>query len=277
MGNETAQRVARELAAVCGVQAVVLGGSHCTGTATEQSDLDIGVYYNGSLDTASMDAAITRLDDAGRKKLLNVPGQWGNWINGGAWLTVGGMKVDILLRDVAKVRQVIDDCQQGKVTMDFQCGHPFGFCSAIYMGEVKYCLPLYDPYQAMEQLKKLADPVSSAYRSSVSGWFLWEAGFSLQTGKASSVKHDIVYAAGALFKGVMCLVQALFATNGEILLNEKGALRRLSQSTFCPASFVEDAEAALQGLDKDHLGRSFELLEKKNLQVSRLLESDRCV
>ena len=272
--RETALRVAGELMQVTGVQAVVLGGSHCTGTATQASDLDIGVYYAGNLDVAAMDAALSRLDDAGRQGLLNAPGQWGKWINGGAWLTVEGQKTDILLRDAQRIQSVIDDCQQGKVTMDFQAGHPFGFCNAIYMGEVKYCLPLCDPLHVMEGLKKRADPVSPVYRRAASGWFLWEAGFSIQTGRSSVKKQDIVYACGCLFKGILCLVQAIFAAHGEILLNEKGALRRLSQYPFCPQGFVEAAEAALSGLDRLTLEASFDMMEKKFQEISKLLENN---
>ncbi len=272
--RETALRVAGELMQVTGVQAVVLGGSHCTGTATEASDLDIGVYYAGNLDVAAMDGVLSRLDDAGRQGLLNAPGQWGKWINGGAWLTVEGQKTDILLRDAQRVQSVIDDCQQGKVTMDFQAGHPFGFCNAIYMGEVKYCLPLCDPLHVMEGLKKRADPVSPVYRRAASGWFLWEAGFSFQTGRSSVKKQDIVYACGCLFKGILCLVQATYAAHGEILLNEKGALRRLSQYPFCPQGLVEAAEAALSGLDRLTLAASFDMMEKKFQEVSKLLESN---
>jgi len=277
MVNEIAIRIAGELVSVSGVQAVVLGGSHCTGTATETSDLDIGVYYSGSLDVSGMDIVLSRLDDAGRPGLLNEPGQWGKWINGGAWLTVDGYKTDILLRDVERVKSVIDDCQHGKVTMDFQAGHPFGFCNAIYMGEVKYCLPIFDPRQVIAELKKLAGPVSQAYRKTASSWFLWEAGFSFQTGRSSVKKQDIVYASGCLFKGTLCLVQAILASHGEILLNEKGALRRLAQHSFCPQGFVEVAESALTGLNRLTLGGSFDIMEEKFREISRLLETDRSV
>lgn len=272
--RETALRIAGELMRVSGVQAVVLGGSHCTGTATETSDLDIGVYYGGHLDAAAMDGVLARLDDAWRQGLLNAPGQWGKWINGGAWLTVDGQKTDILLRDTERVKSVIDDCQQGRVTMDFQAGHPFGFCSAIYMGEVKYCLPLCDPLGVMDSLKKRAEPVSQAYRKAASGWFSWEAGFSFQTGRSSVKKQDIVYACGCLFKGILCLVQAIFAAHGEILLNEKGALRRLSQVSFCPPGLVEAAEAALSGLDRLTLAASFDMMEGKFQEISKLLENN---
>ncbi len=274
MWRMIAGRVAKAMMDVPGVQAVVLGGSHCTGTATELSDLDIGVYYGEGFDAARMGEILTSLDDAHREGLLNKPGEWGKWINGGAWLTVDGLKVDILLRDTARVIKIIDDCQQGKVTVDFQCGHPFGFVNAIYMGEVKYCLPLNDPQYVMADLKRRAEPVSKAYRDAASKWYLWEAEFSAMTGLSSVAKKDIVYAAGALFKGILCLVQALFAFGGEILLNEKGALKRLTQSSFCPPGFVEGAEAVLQGLDKENLGPCFDALEEKCREVSRLLNGN---
>ncbi len=274
MGQDIARQVAKALVEVPGVQAVVLGGSHCTKTATEQSDLDIGVYYGEGFDTLRMSEALTSLDDAHRKNLLNKPGEWGKWINGGAWLTVDGMKVDILLRDTARVMNVIDDCQQGKVTVDFMAGHPFGFVNAIYMGEVKYCLPLSDPQDVMAGLKLRAEPVSKAYRDAASKWFLWEAEFSVMTGRSSIAKKDIVYASGALFKGILCLTQALFAVYGEILLNEKGAVKRLSQFPFCPPGFVKGVEAVLQGLDKYNLGPSFDLLDGKCREVSMLLNGN---
>ena len=274
MWREVAQRVSEALMEVPGVQAVVLGGSHCTGTATELSDLDIGVYYGEGLDVRRMGETMTSLDDAHREGLLNKPGEWGKWINGGAWLTVDGLEVDILLKDSARISQVIDDCQQGRVTVDFQCGHPFGFVNAIYMGEVKYCLPLEDPHNVIAELKRRAEPVSKAYRDAASKWFLWEAGFSAMTGRSSIAKKDIVYASGALFRGILCLVQALFAFNGEILLNEKGALKRLAQLSFCPPGFVESAEATLQGLDKENLGPCFDGLEEKCREVKELLEGN---
>ncbi len=274
MERNVAGRVAKALLEVPGVQAVVLGGSNCTGTATELSDLDIGVYYGGGLDVQRMGKALTSLDDAHREGLLNKPGEWGKWINGGAWLTVEERKVDILLRKTAQVIRVIDDCQQGHVTVDFQAGHPFGFLNAIYMGEVKYCLPLEDPQHVMEDLKRRAEPVSKAYRDTVSKLFLWEAEFSVLTGRSSIAKKDIVYASGALFKGIICLTQAIFAKNGEILLNEKGSLKRLSQYSFCPPGFVHGVEAVLISLDKNNLGPGFDLLEEKCREVSKLLQGN---
>ncbi len=271
MWRETAERAAQALEKVPGVQAVALGGSHCTGTATDHSDIDIGVYYRGSLDTKRMDDVLAALDDGGRQGLLNKPGEWGKWINGGAWMTLDGWKTDILLRDLDRVREVIGDCQMGKVTVDFQAGHPFGFVNAIYLGEVKYCLPLRDPKNALQELKRLADPVSGGCRRAASAKFLWEADFSNSTGRSAAAKRDIVYAAGSMFRTALCLAQALFFANGEVLLNEKGAMRRLAQAPFCPPGFAEGLESALQGLDKENLTLGFDRLSDLHAQAARLV------
>src|ERR1041384_7581038 len=78
------------LACMPGAVAVVLGGSRAAGAADPTSDWDLGVYYRGALDTAALAARGT----------VHPPGAWGRIMNGGAWLTVGGAKVDVLLRDL---------------------------------------------------------------------------------------------------------------------------------------------------------------------------------
>ena len=67
-----------------------------TGTAVEGSDWDFGLYYRGGLDPAD----ITALGWPGR---VFAPGEWGTIVNGGAWLTVDGAKVDLIYRDLDEV------------------------------------------------------------------------------------------------------------------------------------------------------------------------------
>lgn len=50
------EHLAARLAAIPGVVAVTLGGSRATGTATEGSDWDFGLYYRGGLDPADIAA-----------------------------------------------------------------------------------------------------------------------------------------------------------------------------------------------------------------------------
>jgi hypothetical protein len=37
-------------------------------------------------------------------------GGWGTWVNGGAWLIIGGQRVDWLYRNLDVVRATLDAC-----------------------------------------------------------------------------------------------------------------------------------------------------------------------
>jgi predicted nucleotidyltransferase len=132
------ERVSAALAAVPGVVAVALGGSRATGAEHSASDYDIGLYFSegAGLDVERLlEAAKGLVDDSDAARVTEVGG-WGPWIVGGGWLTIAGKKVDLLYRPLESVERVISDCREGSVSMDYQPGHPHGFCSAIWMGEV---------------------------------------------------------------------------------------------------------------------------------------------
>ncbi|WP_238360598.1 nucleotidyltransferase domain-containing protein [Iningainema tapete] len=126
------------LQSIKGIIAVTLGGSRARGNHTHKSDVDLGIYYNpeNPPDLIALNQLASELDDNHRINLVTAIGEWGKWINGGGWLRVQGVAVDFLYRDLAKVNRVIDDCHAGKITIDYQPGHPHGFVSSIYMGEL---------------------------------------------------------------------------------------------------------------------------------------------
>lgn len=48
-----------------------MGGSRATGTATENSDIDIGIYYEkGKVDFEELNITAQQLDDAHREHLI---------------------------------------------------------------------------------------------------------------------------------------------------------------------------------------------------------------
>lgn len=76
------QTITRELRGCPFLKGIVLGGSRATGCASEGSDIDIGLYYEG-IDYARLNAIAQRLDDAHRENLVCREGEWGNWVNCG--------------------------------------------------------------------------------------------------------------------------------------------------------------------------------------------------
>jgi predicted nucleotidyltransferase len=153
-------RFVEALSRLPGVHAIALGGSRARGAAGAHSDYDIGLYYEpgAPFDVTSLQRVVDGLDDTGRAATLTPIGGWGQWINGGGWLTLAGTRVDLLYRDLQRVRAVIDDCHEGRIERHYQPGHPHAFVSSIYMGEVAYCRPLWDPAGSLAALNQLTQP-----------------------------------------------------------------------------------------------------------------------
>lgn len=257
---------------VTGIDAIVLGGSRATGTASKDSDIDIGIYYDKALfDLSSFKQKAVSLDDEHRKNVITDPDDWGPWINGGGWLNIDGIAVDILFRDTHKVITVIDDCINGKISIDYQCGHPFGFVNSIYMGEVAYCKILSTNNNIiLEQKKRLVEFPENYQRASIEK-FLWECEFSQQCGRKAIGKEDILYAAGSLFRCAVSLILVLYAINRMYMLNEKGSLGRLlkQKEAYIPKDFVNDIEAALSGLKKDTIQACFDRIQVQYNEIFR--------
>lgn len=231
------QRIVDAISPLPGIEAVVLGGARARGMALPESDYDIGLYYDPKhpFDTARLQAAVASL--GGSNAAVTPIGGWGPWVDGGGWLTIAGQRVDLLYRDLHKVRMVIDDCCMGRVTTHYQPGHPHGFVSAIYMGEVAHGKALWDPTNAFTSLKRLTTPYPEALRAALPKTFQWEAEFALANAEKSLGRGDACYLSGCVFRSVACLCQVLFALNGEYLLNEKGAVAQADGFTLAPRHF----------------------------------------
>ena len=73
------QSVTEKLSSLPYIEGIVLGGSRARGTHTEDSDIDIGIYYKSeSFDLTAINQIATELDDENRNDLVVPPGAWGN-------------------------------------------------------------------------------------------------------------------------------------------------------------------------------------------------------
>jgi predicted nucleotidyltransferase len=123
------RHLADKLREIPGVIAVTLGGSQSAGTATEDSDWDFGLYYRGDI----------RADDVralGFEGTVVEPGEWGRLVNGGAWLTVEGERVDLLYRDLDFVQQWIAEAEAGRFERDRVEGYLAGMATCVLVGEL---------------------------------------------------------------------------------------------------------------------------------------------
>ncbi|WP_411293112.1 nucleotidyltransferase domain-containing protein [Streptomyces sp. CBMA123] len=220
--TEHIENMAARLADVPGVVGVMLGGSRARGEHRPESDWDLGVYYRGALDLAALrELAGPGVEVAG-------PGGWGPWVNGGAWLRVDGVAVDWILRDLDRVYRVWADCRAGRYEVGVQAGHPLGFWSPCYPGEVALGRVLADPAGELAALQAETADYPEPLREALTAG-AWEAEFLVGVAVKGAARGDVLYVSLCLSRAVGVLVQALYARDRRWCLNEKGALAVAAQ------------------------------------------------
>lgn len=266
-------RVAQQLGKIDGITAVVLGGSQARGAATPESDFDLGIYYHPAHppSLAALRALAQELDDRHAADLVTDFGGWGPWINGGAWLTIAGQRVDWLYRDLTRVEHEIAECEAGRPRCCYQAGHPHGFYNHIYLGEVFYCQPLYERDDTLRRLKSRATPYPSLLKAAlISG--LWEARFSLENARKPALRGDVPQVVGLLYRACAVTVQALFALNERYCINEKGAASQVETFPLHPPRFYEQITSILAVGGSDSLAQHVAQFENLLVEVERLCE-----
>jgi len=205
------EHLAAQLAAIPGVVAVTLGGSRATNTAVEGSDWDFGLYYRGSLDPAD----IAALGWPGR---VFAPGEWGQIVNGGAWLTIDGTKVDLIYRDLDKVEHWTAAAENGKFEIQREVGYVAGIATYVLAGELALGRVLAGTLPRPGFPPKLRQTAPVA-------WFRLAAG-ALHFADVYAGRQDRIACLANLCQAVLATAQGRLAAAGEWVLNEKRITER---------------------------------------------------
>jgi hypothetical protein len=243
LGDEELGDLARRMTEVGGVVGVVLGGSRARGTHTPGSDVDLGVYYRPPLEVDGLGALAREV--AGPQAAVTRPGEWGPWVDGGAWLHIGDTAVDWIYRDVDRVRASWDGARSGHFTLHAQIGHPLGWPDFAYAGEIALGRVLTDPSGELADLHDATGRYPPALADTVVSRTLWEAGFSLEIAGKAVGREDTTYVAGCVFRAVVLCAHAVHARAGRWLVNEKGAVAAAGRLPTAPEGFARRAAAVL--------------------------------
>jgi predicted GNAT family N-acyltransferase len=245
--HDTLRTLVDELAALPGVEAVVLGGSHARGVALDESDVDLGLLYRDAhpIDVAAVRALAGRWNDTPDPVVTELYG-WGPWVNGGAWLTVRGRRVDLLYRSVERVEREVEAARAGRHEIDFAQQPPFGFWSGTLLGEAACALPLHDPPGHAERLRRLVAAYPEALREAVLRDTKQGASFGLAAfAPKFAARGDAWGTAACLARAVWQLGLALFAWNRCYLVNDKTLLAEVDGFADAPPDFAARASEVL--------------------------------
>lgn len=205
---------------------MTLGGSRATGVATEDSDWDFGLYYRGALDPADVVAC-------GWQGRVFAPGEWGRIVNGGAWLTVEGVKVDLVYRDLDEVLTWTIAAEGGQFEIQREVGYVAGIATYILAGELALAKVL------AGELPRPSFPLALR-KTAPLVWFRLAAG-AVHFAEVYARRGDRVACLANLCQAVLSTAQGRLAARGEWVLNEKGLVERAGLTE------VQDQLAQLEG------------------------------
>lgn len=248
--RELISSLAERLGSISGVKAVVLGGSYARGRARPGSDIDLGLLYSEAapFSTQSVRELAESVNDTAGPVVTGFY-EWGPWVNGGAWLAIGGQRVDFIYRGLEHLERVIADAEAGRYELDYSQQPPFGFFSATYLGEVDVCVPLYDPEARLDVLKRRIAEYPKALRSAVVRDYLWAAEFGLAAfARKFAARSDVYGTASCLTRAVNQMILALFALNRRYPINDKTALAEVAEFERAPAGFGQRVQGTLAHL-----------------------------
>lgn len=265
-------RVVTTLDTVPCVLALVLGGSRATGTHTDASDIDIGLYYDAAtFDLAGLRTAVSAIDDQRRIDAVTAPGAWGAWVDGGGWLKVDGHAVDIIYRDLERVRRSVDEAVLGQFTVYSHWGHPHGVPNILYAAELAHCHILWQREDAISALKPRIHPYPPLLRERITTTMLDEAKFFAMVARHGLPRHDVSYTSGCAFRSIACLMQALFAHNSQWLLNEKGAVAAASRLPMTIPELEKEVASIYAALGREDLKSGVAQLEQLESTIRALI------
>lgn len=266
--------VATSLTGVDGVVGVLLGGSRARGDHSPDSDVALGVYYRPPLDVEALTELARQIASArepGGLVTVTRPGDWGPWVDGGAWLSIDGVPVDWIYRDLDRVHAAWTDACAGRYRFHVQAGHPLGVPDFAYAGEVGLGTVLADPTGELTGLHaRTQDYPPALAEALVDG--LWEARFLVAGARKAAARTDTAWIAGCLFRAVGVGMHALHGHAGRWLVNEKGAVRSAGALPGSPADFARRAHALLGdvGTTPEELAASLDAADELITDTARL-------
>ncbi len=170
--------------------------------------------------------------------IVTAIGEWGKWVNGGAWLTIKGQRTDFLYRDLNFVSRIIQDCKKGIKQSDYYQQPPYGFHSYIYCAEIQICKILFDPENIIRKLKSEVKDYPQALKKTIINGFLWDVEFSLEHCKKFAQRGEILLAAGCFTRIASDFIQVLYALNDTFFIGEKKLYKQEPEFAVKPDNFI---------------------------------------
>jgi len=175
------------------------------------------------------------------------PGEWGRIVNGGAWLTIDGTKVDLIYRDLDEVLRWTAAAEDGQFQIEREVGYVAGLATYVLAGELALGKVLRGELPSPQFPARLRQTAPAAWSRLAAG--------ALHFAEVYADREDRAACLANLCQAVLAAAQGRLAAAGEWVLNEKRLVERaglgevqelLAQPEHGLAQIVGDVRARLE-------------------------------
>ena len=162
-------------------------------------------------------------------------------MNGGAWLSVGGAEVDVILRDAAVVEHWTDLAEVGEFEVDGLLAYLAGVPTYSLAAERHAARVLRgETPRGIDFPERLAETATARWR--------WCSRFTLEQAQARAERGDVVGASGQAARAIIEEAHARLCARREWVLNEKRIVERagLTEVPRVFAGAPEEARALVE-------------------------------
>jgi predicted nucleotidyltransferase len=229
---EFEQWLTGQLASLPGVLAVALGGSRAQMTHRQDSDWDFAIYYRGQFEPRSL------REKAWEGEVSEVGGWGGGVMNGGAWLTIDGRRVDVHYRDLDEVEHWCSEAEAGRFEKELLLFYVAGIPTYVVMAELAINRVLAGTLPRPPYPELLATSAGQRWRKDALASLRYAAG-------ALRGRRDVTVALCNAGRGLVEAAHSTLAYRRDWALNEKGIVAR--------AGLVQYGQQLLHAVDEESL------------------------
>ncbi|MGH1365619.1 MAG: nucleotidyltransferase domain-containing protein [Calditrichia bacterium] len=237
---EVTYRLVKALKQRSDVHAVAVVGSYASGTQRPDSDIDICAFYRSDLDVVALaDCICGEFGLTSSEVQLTTPGGWGNWVDGGGWLTLEGQRVDIVYRCIDRLEKELDHIWAGEIELDYLQAPAFGYFNFTWAAELRSTDPIFDPDGNIAALIKRMDTFPEVLKIKGSSIFLHAAQFASVIGKKALANENWFTARPCCDRAIWAICLALYSANGVWIPAEKRVMKEIVNLKYVPDRLVD--------------------------------------
>jgi hypothetical protein len=250
-----------------GPYGIALGGSCAKGIGDEHSDVDAYLFAETVLPADQRDALVEASLD-GDPQVVSW-GQHEPFVEGGTDFWHRGRKVEVWLRNSARVAETLADCRQGCIRRDYVRWTVMGFFNYVVLSDVYAMRIVDDPCGLLGDLKQQVAAYPKPLRDAILTRFLAEAQFWPDNFhyRTAVERADAIYTTGIVQLVVHALIQVLFALNGTYFPGEKKLADTLGALPVTPREAVARVRALLYPAQEP----SVQALRAQRAELARLV------